>query len=195
MLRWPKYGVISFLACYSLVLFSSSAQSNIEIAASYVGGLGEDEILIWNSSINPEFSSGFDLRGIYTYKIKPAPIQAVAQLGYKQLNFSGSGSDDNSSYKGVTKKLSFALGGRYLIDDRWVAGAYLDIENNLDFDDYRTQTTDLLRYAAIVEVIYRIKYDIGISVAYSRAFYPLQDHYLIFNPANQFRLGINWAIL
>ncbi len=185
----PALSLIGFF----LLSIPLNAQSNVEIGVSYAGGFNQRDLVVWNSRISPVFFTGFDLRSAYTYRFQALPFQAVGQIGYKQLRFSA---DQNAEihYSGNTQKLSLAFGGRYLIKN-WNIGAYLDIENNRDFDVFRTQTSDLLRYAGVLEVLLRIKYSLGIQFAYSRALYPLQDHYLMLNPKHQFRLGINWTLL
>ena len=183
------YGLFVF------VFFTATiqAQSGIELYGGFLGAQNFKETHIWKEEVDENFTSGFELSAAYTHAIrKNSPLILVGQMGLKQLYFSGH--SRSSEYLGNTSKLWISAGGRYMIDSIFSLGIHVHAENNRDFEDFRTQTSDNLRYSGSIQGIYWIYRRLGITIAYNGAIYPIADHYLIFNPAHQFKLGLNYKL-
>lgn len=167
------------------------SQSSFEVQASYVSAFQGGDIVIWDTPLETDLSHGLDIRAGYSYRIPKTKWAPIFQMGYRTLGFSGGG--ENLTYKGTTQKVTFALGTRYHLNEKWRVGAYLDAENNLDFTNFRTTTSDLLRYSVLLNVLYTTPYKVNVALGYASAFYPLQHLYLYNNPPHQIRLGLNYS--
>ena len=83
----------------------------------------------------------------------------------------------------------------YLFTNKWNAAAYIEAENNLDFEDFNFGMGDLFRVSLSIEGKYLITDRIGITGLFSRAMTPISEVYIIPNPQYQIRLGFTYQFL
>lgn len=182
------------LCAIALTVFTSlKAQYHLELGANYVYSFGQDEVNFQGQKYMLNTTQGFEITANNLYQFKDSAWIAVIEVGYRQLGFSGESVD--LKYNGTTHKFTAAFGARYLIQPKFRVGAYFELENNLDFEYWATQRADLLRYSVSGEIAYSPIKNLWVTALYNFAYSPITDAYVIFNPQNQFRLGLTYQFL
>lgn len=192
-----KFPVVHLYAFMLILLpffnFSVQAQYHLSTEVDYVFGVNSRDMSLHHARVNTNPSHGYQFMVINSYRIKESSFEPLIKLGYKYLN--SSGSMEHLTYRSETYKLAIGLGTRYHISPQFSVGALLGIENNLDFENFRTQTSDLFRYSTQVEFQYVMTKHWATTFTYDYAFYPNRDHYLFTNPQHQIKVGIIYQIL
>lgn len=190
--------VINYLSICGLLFFwgwsnTAHSQYNIGVGSSYIYSFGKNNPSFQGVTYEINTTQGYEIMVNNSYQFKESKIKAALELGYRQLFFSGSSVD--LSYTGKIDKFTMALGGQYLVSDKIFLAGYLEIENNLNFEDYSSGRADLLRHSVSLEMGYALKDKLHVTLLYNRAYYPITDAYVIFNPQNQLRLGLTYQFL
>ncbi len=169
------------------------SQSRLELSLGGVAAFHDRTPEIHHQTAQPDFTGGFQVGALYGFRFRKSPWEAIGGAGFKQLRFSGK--LGNSDYFGQTNKLVLNFGGRYWHRPFLGFSAGLQWENNRELEDFRTQTSDIFRTNATVQILYKTYGPLGFQLGYVRALSPLEDAYLIFNPANQLQLGAFFQLL
>lgn len=181
--------ITAFVLSNSLVM----AQYSIGISSSYVMAFDQQQVYLQDQEVTQEFTQGYHISLRNAINLKDSDFQIFFDGGLQQLSFSGS--YKNIPYQGNNYKISLSLGTQYQIKPKLSAAINGELQNNLDFADFRTQTSDLFRYNLGFTGLYKVLPKSHITLNYSRAFTSLANHYLIFNPINQVRIGFMYTIL
>jgi hypothetical protein len=181
---------ISLLTIFS---FPIHAQYNLSIETNYVMGFNTHNIGLQHLEVSENLAHGYQLMTVNSLRFKKTEVEPTIKIGMKYLRTSGSMVD--LSYKTDTYKFAMAIGTRYHIDSTFTIGAFLGFENNLDFDYFRTQTSDLFRYSIQSEFQYKISRKWDAILIYDYAFLPTSDHYFFTNPQHQIKIGFIYRIL
>jgi len=182
--------VLSLLTFFSL---SSQAQYRLSTELDYVLGFNSREIYLHHAHVDANLSHGYQLSIINSYQINESSFEPLVKIGMKYL--SSSGEMDGLSYSTDTYKFTMGIGSRYYVSSKISIGALFGIENNLDFEHFRTQTSDLFRYSTQAEFQYQLDNHWAAAFTYDYAFYPTRDHYLFTNPQHQMKVGVIYRIL
>ena len=179
------------------VLISSSwmsyGQYSLTLGTNYVYAFGERSIDFQNEQFNLNSTQGFEITVNNAYRFKDTKLQAVFEVGFRQLYFSGN--SPSLTYSGQLNKLIGALGVNYSITEKFDAAAYIEAENNLEFDYFYSETGDLFRISLSVESTFHLTKRFGITLLLSRAMTPITNAYIITNPQYQGRLGLVYQFL
>lgn len=184
---------ISALAIFSLMMFGASAQYSLGVSAHFINAFDGKTKVVGGIEANPKMTYGYQGAIDNSFKFDSIPFEVVARVGAKQLFFSGD--YDELSYTGNSIRVIVSAGGRYLFTDKVKAGVFFELENNLDETRLRAGAGDMFRYALSFEGAYKLAKRWEASFVYSRALSPIIDQYILFNPINQLRFGINFKIL
>ncbi|UTW66350.1 outer membrane beta-barrel protein [bacterium SCSIO 12643] len=182
--------IISLLTLFSL---SSQAQYHLSTELDYVFGFNARDISLHHAHVDANSSHGYQFLVINSYRIKESSFEPLIKIGFKYLHTSGEMT--HLKYDSDTYKLVIGIGSRYYVSPKISVGVLLGIENNLDFDYFRTQTSDLFRYSTQAEFQYQLTKHWASTFTYDYTFYPTRDHYLFTNPQHQMRVGIIYKIL
>ncbi len=187
--------IIAFVATLVIESCTGAAigQYNLGISSAYIVAFDHKEITFQNSEVSQNFTQGINISINNSFRFKESPFEGVFKMGFQQLYFSGD--MGNLKYNGNSSKIILALGARYYFNPKIAGGIFMEMVNNLNFEDYRSKAADIYRYSICLEAQYLIFPKTNITVAYSRALYPLTSHYLIFNPINQIRMGFTYNFL
>ena len=170
-----------------------NAQYHLAVEAQYVLGFNSKEINLHHQSASENLGHGYQFMITNSYHLPQSKFEPTFKIGTKYLYTSGQ--MDDLSYTTETYKFAMGLGTRYHIDSTFTVGAIFGLENNLDFDYFRTQTSDLFRYTAQGEIQYKIRPKWNAMLIYEYAFYPTSGHYLFTNPQHQIKVGFTYQIL
>jgi hypothetical protein len=187
--------------CFLFTLFlliigisnTSFGQSKLSAGVNYIAAFGEKTIDFQNTEYFINTSHGYEITLNNSYHFRNTKIQGVFEIGFRQLNFSGS--SDNLIYSGQVIKLIGALGANYSFNDKWDVATYVEVENNLGLDEFNSGTGDLFRISLSLETKYFLTDHLGISLLMSRAMTPITNGYIILNPQYQTRLGLIYKFL
>jgi hypothetical protein len=190
--------IINYLSICGLLFFlgwsnTARAQYNIGVGSNYIYSFGESNPSFQGVTYQRNPTQGYEATVNNSYQFKESKIKVILELGYRQLFFSGSSVD--LSYTGKIDKFTMAFGSQYLVSDKIYLAGYVEIENNLNFEDYTTGKADLIRHSVSLEMGYALKDKLHVTLLYNRAYYPITDAYVIFNPQNQLRLGLTYQFL
>lgn len=170
-----------------------NAQSRFNLEGSSVFTNLSDDLVNWNQAIEHNKALGYQLVTTYSYKIKKLKLEPRIGGGFKYLSIEGtSGSTDFSA---ETYRLILLVGADYYVNKRWRVGLDLTLENNRNFEDFRTRTNDLFRYNMPIKARYKIYKRLSVTAFYSLLLYPHVDRYLITNPEHQFGLGLHYNFI
>ena len=100
------------------------AQSNFGVSANYVYAFGERAVEMQSSTYHLNSTHGYEITGNGTYRFGTSNFEAVLELGFRQLIFSGNAND--LSYRGQLNKLISAFGCRYIFSNRFNSAVYLE---------------------------------------------------------------------
>jgi hypothetical protein len=117
----------------------------------------------------------------------------MTKLGYKSL-FSN-GSTSSSTFQTNTKKLVINVGSIYHFKKSISTGLFLGLENNLDFDDFRGQTSDLFRYSLQGEINYDLNNRWSTTLQFYTSITPNSHHYFLSNPQHQLLVGLKFRVI
>ncbi len=193
MFRKAIVPLVLFISCITAFFTDLSGQANFEVEAGILGAGNRQPLEIWEKQVETDVSLGMYARLGYSYFLNPSKIQPVILVGYKFLHVEGRA--ENWWYSGISHRVSLDLGCRYWPLKDWGVGTLFHIENNLDFEEWRTSTNDLLRYAWSGCVLYRVSKDFKILTSYRSAVYPRFNQYFLYNPQHQVLLGLNYRLL
>ncbi|MFK7785681.1 MAG: hypothetical protein AB8B56_11225 [Crocinitomicaceae bacterium] len=172
---------------------NSYAQYSLSLGTNYVHSFGERSIDFQNENFNLNSTHGFEITVNNAYQFPSTKIQAIFEAGFRQLYFSGNSA--NLTYSGQLNKLIGALGINYSFTDKFGAAAYIEAENNLEFDYFYSETGDLFRVSLSLESTFDLTPRLGITLLLSRAMTPITNAYIITNPQYQVRLGLIYQFL
>lgn len=178
--------VITFLS-----IATGRAQSALEVSGFYALGFQDAPLEIFHENIPEHNSNAYQVAAAYTYTFNS--VKAMFGVGYKQISFSGK-AEESGAFEGEADRPFVRLGARYLWGDHLETGLWFGLEGNRDQHELRSATSDNFRSFAQIEAVYRVWRGVGVSASYYRALQPLQDHYLIYNPANMLALGVNISL-
>jgi hypothetical protein len=171
----------------------ASAQSRLNVEANWVTAFTNVEIENWSQTARHNKVSGYQLVATYSYFFEKYGVEARTGGGVKELSIEGtSGINDFSA---ETARLVLLLGADYHVDESFRLGLDLVAENNRDFVDFRTSTTDLLRYNLQLRGNYKIYKGVSLLFYYSKVMYPNIDLYFLTNPDHQFGIGLHFNFL
>ena len=176
--------------CFSCFSFG---QYGLSLSANYVYAFGDRTIDFQSTSYNLNATQGFEVTLNNSYLFPNTNIESVFEVGFRQLYFSGN--SNNSVYNGQWVKLIGALGINYSFTDKFSATAYIEAENNLEFDYFYSETGDLFRISLSLESTYHLTERLGITFLMSRAMTPITNAYIISNPQYQARLGLIYKLI
>ena len=171
----------------------SYGQYNLSLGVNYVYAFGERTVDFQSTTYSLNTTQGYEITANNSYRFPNTKIQAIFEVGFRQLYFSGSSS--NLTYTGQLNKLIGALGGSYSFTDKLDAAAYIEAENNLGFDYFYSETGDLFRISLSLESTFYLTKRFGITLLLSRAMTPITNSYIITNPQYQGRLGLIYQFL
>jgi hypothetical protein len=185
-----KQIVLIVSLCFSHFSFG---QYGLSLGANYVYAFGDRTVDFQSASYDLNATRGFELTANNSYHFPNTNIESVFEVGFRQLFFSGS--SNNSEYNGQLVKLIGALGISYSFTDKFSATAYIEAENNLEFDYFYSETGDLFRISLSIESTYNLTERLGITFLLSRAMTPITNAYIITNPQYQARLGLTYTVI
>ena len=168
-------------------------QADIEVEAGLLGAFNAKQTEIWGRTVHSDPSLGMYAKTGFSWYFEELKLQAAVLAGYHFLELNGEGED--LTYSGTTHRISFSTGLRYWLVKEWGLGTFLDIENNRDLEEWRTSTNDLLRYSLSVNVLYRLHASLKLVAGYRAPFYPMNEAYFLYNPAQQVWVGLNYGFL
>lgn len=183
----------SFLFVMFGFISTSYSQYSLSLGTNYVYAFGERSIEFPYETYNLNSTQGFEITANNAYQFKGTKIQAIFEVGFRQLYFSGS--SDNSAYSGQSTRLIGALGTSYSLTDKFDFAAYIEAENNLEFDYFYSETGDLFRISLSLESTFHLTERLGITLLFSRAMTPITYAYIFTNPQYQARLGLIYQFL
>lgn len=170
-----------------------SAQYTLGISGSYTVGHNSSPIQITNHRIDQNWHNGYQFNLWNGYQLKKQPIEITSRIGMKKLVSEGTYNEQR--FQTEAYKFQLGAGALYHIDSTFTVGALFVLENNLDADQFISQTADLFRYSFQVESSYVIWKGLAVRAHYSIALTPLTDHYLITNPQHQLAIGLQYKFL
>lgn len=188
-----KSFLLSFFLCFigSFYPLITNAQYKLSAAVDGLAGFNTSEVYLQSNKLDQSLFIGFGAYAINEYQIESHSLRSI--IGFKGLWSDGTYEGENFDVKSY--KLVLGLGYGFKLTDNFKIGAGIELENNLDFNEIRGQTAEILRTSFISQIDYKIHERIDIYLLYYRALSPIFDTYLIFNPENQFRLGLSYRIL
>ncbi|MFT4754992.1 MAG: hypothetical protein ACI9GM_000994 [Salibacteraceae bacterium] len=179
----------------TLILSSGWAQAQFTLAlnGAYVLGTNSQSLKVNHSQVSQKWYTGYQFNVSTGFQLKESPLEITTRIGMKHLV--SNGSLENLTFSTETYKLSLGLGSIYHFESKVAIGALMTLENNLDFENFISQTSDLFRFSFQGEIYYPVFDRIDVSVLYSIALTPLSDHYLLINPQHQIAFGLKYSIL
>ncbi len=169
------------------------AQYTLALNAAYTTGFNSKNLRVTNTTISQNWHQGYQFNLVNGYHIKESPFEITSRIGMKYLK--SEGDFQHLGFTTETYKVLLGLGALYHFESGLKLGAVFTLENNLDFDNFISQTSDLFRYSFQSEVYYPLFGNLDAMFHYSIALSPLKDHYLVTNPQHQFSLGLKFNIL
>ncbi|MCR9174174.1 MAG: hypothetical protein NXI10_16880 [bacterium] len=169
------------------------AQYDLSFGANYVYCFGERIIDLQGATYHLDHTQGFEFLGANSYKFNDSRFSAHLRLGFRYLTFAGR--SENTSYSGALNKV-FASGGvGYAIADKINVNAFIEAENNKEFDKFIIGSGDLFRVNLAAETQYSFTERLSAIILVSRAMTPITEAYIFTNPQYQFRVGVNYRML
>ncbi len=167
-------------------------RTGLEIHTSYLMGLPQKEIDLNNSTYHNNLAHGLESRICFnTWFIKSTYVIS-GSIGYKYLVQTGEGV--NIKYSANSNRLVLGIAVRYSIRSSSYLSLGATIENNMDFEDFRSQTNDLFRYTIEGNFQGKLTGKLFYKLGYSAAIYPINQVYTIFNPQHQLNMGLAFKI-
>lgn len=166
----------------------SFGQYGLSVSTNYVHAFGDKKINFQNTMYDLNATNGYEITLNNHYQFPNTRIQALLEVGFRQLHFSGSSS--NLSYSGQHSKLIGAIGTRYELAEKMGVSGFIEVENNRVLDDFNLGDGDLFRVCLSLESSYFITEKLGFTALVSRAMTPITEVYIITNPQYQIRLGL-----
>ncbi len=166
------------------------AQKGLFAEAGFVDAFNSRTVQVDSEPIKNYQSYGYRAGLFLNYPVKKFDVRLGA--GVKQLFFSGRYQTNN--FTGNVSKFTANLSSLYRFGSSWKAGVAIDLENNRDFNEFRSKTSDLFRYNARVLVNYKISEQLFLNLDYCKALSPYEDYYLLTNPTDQITIGINYKL-
>ncbi len=188
---------LSFKSLFAfLILLATSnnivAQKGLFVSGHYIHGVYTNDIKIQYRPTTNHQALGFGAMLHYSQPFFDDVIAVQLGAGFKQLF--ASGNFDHDSFKGKTSKLALKMGLAHLFFEKMECAAGIQLENNLDFDDFRIKNNDNFRFGLDLKVAYELWPNVSVQAGYYRAFSPNEDVYLVLNPLDQFNVGIQYKI-
>ncbi len=169
------------------------AQYTLGISGSYSFGANSSPIQITHQKVDQKWHQGYQFNLWNGYQLPNHPIEITSRLGVKKL--SSRGVLKEQTFTTEAYKFQLGAGALYQFDSTINIGALFVLENNLDADQFISQTADLFRYSFQVESSYFIWKGLAVRALYSIALSPLSDHYLVTNPQHQLAVGVYYKFL
>ena len=185
--------IILIALAMAFLLTDGLTQSRLLIGGGYFRGAQSRTLQVWKDEVTEYKANGYTATAEYRREFTPIKTSAYLELGAKWV-FS-EGRTEVDAFKNETTKLIIGLGGYYQLISKWSAGLGLQIENNRDFEVFRSQTSDLFRSNLIIRTEFEILPNTLITAAYLRVLSPNVDYYLLTNPSDQFSIGFKYRLL
>lgn len=175
------------LACAVLFVSSiSTAQVYFGFDSKYILGLPQHNLQLAEESFKTNIANGIGVDLMLSYHKEQSKFSIPLKLGAKYLAVKGDG------FNAHTTRFHGAVGVNFEIFKKFNGEVLVGLENNRDFSEFRSQTTDLFRYQLEFAASYQLSPKFGFAVQYIAAIYPLSDVYLFFNPRRQLAIGFNY---
>lgn len=181
---------------FFVLFFSTSlsfGQYGLSVGANYVHAFGDRNINFQNTMYDLNATNGYEITLNNHYQFPNTRIQALLEVGFRQLYFSGNSS--TLSYSGQHNKLIGAIGTRYELAEKMGVSGFIEVENNRVLDDFNLGDGDLFRVCLSLESSYFITENLGFTALVSRAMTPITEAYIITNPQYQVRLGLVYRFI
>lgn len=172
---------------------TGQGQYTLRLNAGYTSGFNTQTMMLANESLDQKWHKGYSVNIRNGFRLKESAIEITSLIGMKHLR--SSGTYLWAPFETETYKMVLGLGTLYHFDNYLKVGVAFLLENNLDFDNFISQQSDLFRYAVQGEFYYPITEKWDASFRYSIAMTPLSDHYLITNPQHQIQIGLTYQVL
>lgn len=189
----PTFSVSLIL--YTLAIFfvgkGAFAQKSYGVGLGLITGTQTKPLSIQNERIHFNAPIGGQLSLVSAFYFKKHPIQMRFGFGGKFLKCSGV-TESNLSLYTTTYKVNAFLGARYVVNEHWEFGGQWQIENNRDFQEITYLKADLWRFYAQVDVVYKLHVKWETVVSYALSVNNNESVYLMYVPANQFKVGVNF---
>lgn len=184
-----NYLILSVLMISTLV---AKSQSQVSVDAFYLQGFQGRTLHLWGEAIENYKSPGFAAHLNYSYSFQKPKLDVQLGAGFQQFYFSGA--SGNETFEGQTSRVDILLKTMCRITPKWKTGVGFNIENNLQFDDFRAKATDLWRYSFLVDLSYNLTERFALTMRYYTVLSPNVDAFLVSNPAHKIGLGVNYKI-
>ena len=172
---------------------NAQAQFQLSFGGNYVYCFGERIIPLQGDIYHLDHTQGFEVLVRNTYHFPETKFDAHLNAGFRYLTFAGR--SENTQYNGALNKV-FASGGvGYSLLDNINLNAYIEAENNVEFNQFFIGSGDLFRVNLAAEVAYSFHERFYATVLVSRAMTPITNAYIFTNPQYQFRVGLNFRLI
>ncbi|MCH2224120.1 MAG: hypothetical protein MK066_05070 [Crocinitomicaceae bacterium] len=171
---------------------SIHSQYDISVGINYISAFGKRSIDLQNTTYFLNNTQGYEVTLNNSYHFTNRKVETIFKVGFRQLYFSGYST--NLTYNGQLNKLVGAAGLNYLVTEEINLSSYLEIENNLDLDEFNAGNGDLFRLSLSLEGKYKISEKLGLTCLFSCAMTPISEVYILINPQYQVRLGLTYQI-
>ena len=192
MLRNIKY-IILLISALAGSFASIQAQYSLLVDAGYIMGFNTKKIVVHHDEVHHNFAHGYQLNISNRYRLKESNLELTNKMGMKSIYSTGHTHD--TDFDTETYKFVLTLGALYHINPTIAVGLSFGMENNLDFEYFRTQTSDLFRYSIQPEFEYAFSKRWSATFQYFATLTPLASHYLITNPQHQVQVGLRFKVL
>ena len=172
---------------------TANAQYQLSLEGNATAGINQQPIHLQKNVIETRPFVGYELNLLHNFETRFKSFVPSVRTGFRFLQTTGTINDLEFSVQ--TYRIHLHLGGRYHFHERFSVGLFYGVENNLDFEDFRTQTPDLLRHSLLMDANYHFHDRWSAYLGYQRALSPSAVHYFITNPKHLFRVGISYQIL
>lgn len=182
--------LIPFL--FSLLNSTANAQYQLSFGTNYVYCFGERIIDLQGDTYHLDHTQGFEVLMRNTYKFPDSRFGAYLNVGYRYFTFAGR--SENLQYNGADWKLFASSGIGHAITDKLNMNGYVEVENNVEFNEFFIGSGDLFRVNLAAELAYSFNEKFYSTVLVSRAMTPITNAYIFTNPQYQFRVGLNYRL-
>ena len=187
-----RYILILFIIGFVSVSNTTQAQYSLAISGGYLTGFNSKPPHVYSQNVDQNWHQGYQATINNGFKLSNTPFELTSKVGFKYL--ASKGSYNNISVETNTYKMILGIGGLYQVTNSFCTGLTINLENNFDFENFITQTSNLFRYSIETNFYYQIIQNLDASLSYSVALTPLSDHYLVTNPQHQFTVGLRYRL-
>lgn len=184
---------IGLLLSFLFISIVSQAQYGLSVEGKYVISYSTSSFELQGNEVSTSPFHGAEANLVHRLSKSDFPVSLSALTGVRFLR--GNGMLEDIPFTVVTYRLNLGLGAHYQLNEKWSFQAHYALENNLDFEKFRTQAADLFRHSILLGTNYQFHDRWGATLSYQRALAPTTQHYFITNPMHQFKAGIIFRIL